>query len=85
MSKHIKNVPAVTEAAERAGKVSLPGLGRAVMALQEHGAKIAASLDNGHTRSVQIVSTDEAFSAVIKHGNKVFQFEGDSFAVTTHD
>ena len=85
MAKH-KNL-AVTDAARQAGRqIALAGLaGRRVAALMAEGERIAASLPNGHSRSLQIVSTEGQFSALIKHGNKVFQFEGDSFAVTTHD
>lgn len=85
MSKH-KNVPAITEAARQAGQIALPGLaGRRVTALMAEGERIAASMPNGHQRSLQLVSSEGAFSALIKHGNKTFQFEGDNFAVTTHD
>jgi len=75
VAKH-KNL-AVTNAAGLAG--------RALAALEAEGAKIAASMPNGHDRTLQLISTKGAFSALIKHGNKTFQFEGDSFAVTTHD
>jgi hypothetical protein len=80
-----KNVPTVTEAAKRAGQIAIPGLaGRRVTALMIEGEKIANEL-NGQERRLQLVSTKGAFSALIKHGNTTLQFEGDSFAVTTHD
>jgi hypothetical protein len=75
--KH-KNV-AITEAARNASLA-----GRALMALETEGARIASEL-NGQNRSLQLVSTGKSFSALIKHGNTTMQFEGDSFAVTTHD
>ena len=85
MSKH-KNL-AVTNAAHQAAQIALPGLaGRRVAALEAEGARIAAEIAaNGTQRSLQLVSAKDGFSALIKHGNKTFQFEGDSFAVSTHD
>jgi hypothetical protein len=71
-NKHL----AVTEAAGLAG--------RALAALEKEGSRIAGEL-NGQERRLQVVSTKGAFSALIKHGNTTLQFEGDSFAVTTHD
>jgi hypothetical protein len=86
MAKHTKNVPAITEAAKQAGRqIALSGLaGRRVAALQAEGDRIAASI-NGGNRSLRLVSTEGQFSALIKHGKTTLQFEGNSFAVTTHD
>lgn len=84
MTKY-KNV-AITEAARQAAKIAPRSLAeRRVAALTAEGDRIAASLLNGHQRSLQLVSTEGHFSALIKHGTKVFQFDGDSFAITTHD
>jgi hypothetical protein len=86
MAKHKKNVPAVTAAASQAAQVAVYSpLGSAVAALRENGEKSRAPLGNGTQRSLQAVSEAGAFSALIKHGNTTMQFEGDSFAVTTHD
>ena len=51
------------------------------------GERIAASLPNGHQRTLQAVSSNggAGFSALIKHGNTTLQIEGNNFAVTTHD
>ncbi len=87
MSKHKHTNGAVTIAAKQAGQIAIPGLaGRRVSALMAEGDRIAASLSNGHTRALQAVcAKGQPFHAVIKHGNTVMQFEGDAFAVTTHD
>lgn len=88
MAKHKDkhNVPAITAAAKQAGQIAVYSpIGRAVAALRESGEKARAPLGNGTARSLQAVSENGAFSALIKHGNTTMQFEGDSFAVTTHD
>jgi len=36
-------------------------------------------------RSLQLVSTGEQFTALIRHGKTTLQFEGDAFAVTHND
>jgi len=87
MSKHGKNL-AVTNAAKQAGRqIAVAALaGRRLTALMAEGERIASSLPNGHQRSLQAVCAEGApFSALIKHGNTTMQFEGNSFAVTTHD
>lgn len=78
---------AVTAAAKQAGQIALPGLtGHALTALQRDAARLVAKLsEDSSERSLRLVSTEGTFHAVIKHGKKVFQFEGDNFAVTTHD
>ena len=80
---------AVTEAAAHAGAlISKHGLaGRRVAALLTEGERIAASIPNGHQRTLQAVSSNggAGFSALIKHGNTTLQIEGNNFAVTTHD
>lgn len=85
MSKR-KHLPAVTKAANLAGLAGQSLTGSALTALQHDAARVVAKLSTGSSdRSLQLVSTEGGFSALIKHGNSVFQFEDGKFAVSTHD
>lgn len=80
--KHTNGALAITS--PRSGTFGLIGASRA--ALNEVAATVVAKqTGNGHTRSLQAVSTGGQFSAIIRHENTVLQFEGNHFAVSTHD
>lgn len=76
---------AIREAAQRAS-LAMPGFaGRAIAALEKEAAAVHAAETEKRERGVRLVSTPQTFSALIRHGKTTFQFEGDSFAVTTHE
>ena len=74
MSKS-KEVSTITKAAGLAGKTIARMEARAEEVLAEETKR----------RSLQLVSSGEQFSALIRHGKTTFQFEGDAFAVTHND
>ena len=87
MAKHKHALPAVTRAAKEAGQVALHGLaGAALTALQHDAARVVAGLaEIQPERSLQLVSTENTFHAVIRHGKTTIQCEDGKFAVSTHD
>jgi len=74
MSKS-KEVSTITKAAGLAGKT---------IARMEACAELVHA-EETKRRSLQLVSSGEQFSALIRHGKTTLQFEGDSFAVTHND
>lgn len=74
MSKS-KEVSTVTKAAGLAGK--------AIARMEAQAEEVLA--EGAKQRSLQLVSSGEQFSALIRHGKTTLQFEGDSFAVTHND
>jgi hypothetical protein len=87
MSKH-KNL-AVSNAAQRAGQIAIPGLaGRAVAALEKEAARIVAEDAekrlNGGT-SLHLVGSGGHISGFIKDKHTTVQFAGGSVAIHTHD
>lgn len=76
-TKNTKNVPAVTHAADLAGK--------AWARIEKAAAEVHAERAEKPTRSLQLVSSGAGFSAIIKSGNVTVQLEGDAFAVSTSD
>lgn len=78
MAKHNKtNIPAVAHCASLAA--------RALARLEKEAGAVLASEDERHERGLQLVSSKEGFSAIIKHGKTMIQIEGNSFAVTQSD
>lgn len=71
------NVPAISAAASLAG--------RALARLEKEAATIHTSETERHERGLQLVSSKDGFSALIKHGKTTIQIEGNSFAVTQAD
>lgn len=70
-----KEVSTITKAAGLAGKTIARMEARAEEVLAEATKQ----------RSLQLVSSGEQFTALIRHGKTTFQFEGESFAVTHND
>ena len=68
-----QSVPAVTRSAGLAA--------RALARLESEAASVHASEMERHERGLQLVSTHEVFSAVIRHGNTIIEISGDDFAV----
>ena len=73
MKKH--NVPALTQAA---------GMAARTIARMEAAAESVLAADTAKRRSLQMVSSGDRLTALIRHGKTTIQIEGDSFAVT-HD
>ena len=71
MSRNKGNVPAVTVAASLAAK--------AISRMETEARAVHAA---SNVRNFQCVSDGGAFSALIKHGKKTIQIEGDSFAIS---
>lgn len=76
MSKH-KNVPAITQSASLASR-TLARLETAARAVHE-------SETAKRERSMQLVSSRDGFSAVIRHGKTLIEIAGEDFAVTRTD
>lgn len=74
MSKS-KEVSTITKAAGLAAKT--------IERMERHAELIRA--EEIKPRSLQLVSSGEHFSALIRHGKTTLQFEGDAFAVTHND
>ena len=84
MAKHKNSVIARSESASRQLTVSNL-VGSRVAAIETLGATDAAKASNGSPRSLQAVCATNGFSALIKHGNTTIQFQGDAFAISTHE
>jgi len=84
MAKHKNSVIARSESTSRQLAVSSL-VGSRVAALEAQGATEAAKAGNGSPRSLQAVCATNGFSALIKHGNTTIQFQGDNFAISTHE
>jgi hypothetical protein len=89
MAKHTKNVPAVTNAAQRAGEVASfksSIAGRAIARLASTGERIAAALDSAPERSLELVLVkNQPLRARVRAGKTTFDIEGENWGVTTHD
>lgn len=85
MAKYKNSVIARTESAKGRQLAVSDFVGSRWAAIEAIGATEAAKAGNGSPRSLQAVSANGVFSALIKHGNTTLQFEGDKFAVSTHD
>lgn len=72
MAKHL----AVTAAA---------GLAARSLARLEAKAEEVLANETAARRSLQMVSSGEQFTALIRHGKTTIQIEGDAFAVTQND
>ena len=72
-----KSVPAITKAAGLAG--------RALARLEAEATAIHASEAGHHERGLQLVSTKDTFSAVIRHGRTLVEISGSDFAVRQMD
>jgi hypothetical protein len=83
--KHKNSVIARSQAAARALNGPRNLVSTALAAIEARGATEQAKAINGTQRSLQAISADGQFSAVIHHGRTTIQFQGDSFAVSTHD
>jgi hypothetical protein len=69
-----KEISTITEAA---GLVA-----RAIARLEQTAAEVRANETARRECALQLDSTKEGFSAVIKHGRTLIQIEGDDFAVS---
>jgi hypothetical protein len=83
--KHKNSVIARSQAAARALNAPQNLVGRSLAAIEARGATEAQKASDGGQRSLQAISADGQFSAVIHHGRTTIQFQGDAFAVSTHD
>ena len=72
-----KSVPAITAAAGLAG--------RALARLEAEATAIHASETERRERGLQLVSTKDTFSAVIRHGHTLVEISGSDFAVRQMD
>lgn len=79
MSKKNK-VTAITVAAREASLA-----GRRVLAMQKEAAAVDKEETDRRSRSLQLVSSKEGLSALIRCGRVTVQIEGDEFAVSSHN
>jgi len=77
MRKTTKNVPAITQAAGLAG--------RAIARLEAAAEAVHQSETARRERGLQLISTKDTFSAVIRHGKTLVEISGSDFAISQTD
>jgi hypothetical protein len=72
--KATTSVPAIAQSASLAA--------RALARLESEASIVHASETERRERSLQMVSTKDAFSAVIRHGSTLIEISDEDFAIT---